>query len=183
MVLDLFLSSSPTTLRAFSISAPHASLCLSLTHSYFWLCFSLRWLLLFESTGPRVQAQQLWRRGLVAPRHVKSSWTRDQIHVSCTGRWMLYWATSEAQFITSLLLFFGIPSSYFSTLENLLSFILFLFPSLLLTYYYFFFLLFLRDSLPSSSHLFSVLGYNRSRDERKLLKLKWGSQRNGEKIN
>ena len=112
---------------------------------------------------------------------MESSWTRDQIHVSCTGRWMLYWATSEAQFITSLLLFFGIPSSYFSTLENLLSFILFLFPSLLLIYYYFFFVLFLRDSLPSSSHLFSVLGYNRSREERKLLKLKWGSQRNGEK--
>ena len=38
--------------------------------------------------------------------------------------------------------------------------ILFLFPFLLLIYYYFFFLLFLRDSLPSSSHLFPVLGYN-----------------------
>ena len=32
--------------------------------------------------------------GLVAPQHVGSSWTRDQTHVSCIGRKILYyWAT------------------------------------------------------------------------------------------
>ena len=34
--------------------------------------------------------QQLWRTGLAAPRHVGASWTRDQIRVFCTGRWVLY---------------------------------------------------------------------------------------------
>ena len=35
--------------------------------------------------------------GLVAPRHVVSFWTKDQTHVSCIGRWILYhWATREA---------------------------------------------------------------------------------------
>ena len=32
------------------------------------------------------QAQELCHTGLVAPRRVGSSWTRDQTHVSCTGR-------------------------------------------------------------------------------------------------
>ena len=36
--------------------------------------------------------------GLVAPRHVESSQTRDRTHVSCTGRQILYHsATREAQ--------------------------------------------------------------------------------------
>ena len=68
--------------------------------------FSLWWLLLFQSTGPRhagfsscgtwaqqlwltgsrVQAQQLWRTGLVAPRHVGSSRTRARTRVPCIGR-------------------------------------------------------------------------------------------------
>ena len=34
--------------------------------------------------------------GLVAPEHVKSSWTRDQIHVPCFGRQVLnHWITRE----------------------------------------------------------------------------------------
>ena len=78
--------------------------------------FSLRWLLLLQSTGSRhvgfsscgtwaqqlwlagsrVKAQQLWRTGLVAPQHVGSSWTRDQTHVPCVGRWILnHCATGE----------------------------------------------------------------------------------------
>ena len=40
--------------------------------------------------GSRAQAQQLSRMDLVAPRYVESSQTRDQIHVSCVGRWSLY---------------------------------------------------------------------------------------------
>ena len=32
-------------------------------------------------TGSRAQAQQLWRTGLVAPRHVGSSWARDQTRI------------------------------------------------------------------------------------------------------
>ena len=56
--------------------------------------FSLWWLLLLQSTGSRrlgfsscgTRAQQLWHTGLVAPRYVGSSRTRDQTHVSCIGR-------------------------------------------------------------------------------------------------
>ena len=33
----------------------------------------------------RAQAQRLWRMGLVAPRHVGSSQTRDGTHVPCIG--------------------------------------------------------------------------------------------------
>ena len=78
--------------------------------------FSLQWLLLLRSTGSRctgfsscgmwaqqlqlmgsrVQAQQLWRRGLVAPRHVGSSRTRARTRVPCIGRWILnHCATRE----------------------------------------------------------------------------------------
>ena len=47
--------------------------------------------------GSRAQAQQLWRTDLEAPWHAGSSWIRDQTHVSCIGRWILYhWATREA---------------------------------------------------------------------------------------
>ena len=79
--------------------------------------FSLRWLLLLRSTssrhagfsscgtwaqqlwlaGSRVQAQQLWRTGLVATRHVGSSWTRARICVPSIGRWIRnHCATREA---------------------------------------------------------------------------------------
>ena len=71
--------------------------------------FSLWWLLLLRSTGSRcagfsscgtrarqlwlagsrVQAQQLWHMGLVAPQHVGSSWTRTRTRVPCTGRQIL----------------------------------------------------------------------------------------------
>ena len=34
--------------------------------------------------GSRAPAQQLWPTGLVAPCHMRSSWTRDQTHVSCS---------------------------------------------------------------------------------------------------
>ena len=67
--------------------------------------FSLRWLLLLQSTGyrragfsscsawaqqlwlagSRAQAQQLWCTGLVAPRHVGSSRTRAQTRVPCVA--------------------------------------------------------------------------------------------------
>ena len=39
-----------------------------------------------QLTGSRAQAQQLWCRGLAVPQHVRSSQTRDQTHVPCTGR-------------------------------------------------------------------------------------------------
>ena len=43
-----------------------------------------------------MRAQWLWRTGPAAPRHVGSSWTRAQTHVSCIGRWILnHCATSE----------------------------------------------------------------------------------------
>ena len=76
-------------------------------YSSLWCAgFSLRWLLLLRSTGPRLpgfsscsaraqqlwllgsraQAQQLWCTGLVAPRHVGPSQTRAGTHVPCIGR-------------------------------------------------------------------------------------------------
>ena len=79
--------------------------------------FLLQWLLLLRSTGSRCvgfsscgmraqqlqlmgsreQAQQLWRTGLVTPRHVGSSQTRAQTCVPCTGRRILkHCATREA---------------------------------------------------------------------------------------
>ena len=71
--------------------------------------FLLLWLLLLQSTGsrhagfsncsmwaqelwltgPRVQAHYLWLMGLVVPRHVGSSRTRDRTRVPCIGRWIL----------------------------------------------------------------------------------------------
>ena len=67
--------------------------------------FSLRWLLLLRSTGTRregfsscgARAQQLWRTGLVAPRHVGFSWSRARTCVPCVGRRILnHCATREA---------------------------------------------------------------------------------------
>ena len=78
--------------------------------------FSLRWLLLLQSTGSRrtgfssrgtraqqlwllgsrAQAQQLWRMGLVALWHVGSSRTRARTHVPYIGRRILnHCATRE----------------------------------------------------------------------------------------
>ena len=38
----------------------------------------------------------MWSMGLVAPRHVESSQTRDQIRVPCIGRQILnHWTTRE----------------------------------------------------------------------------------------
>ena len=49
------------------------------------------------SQGSRAQAQSCYT-GLVALWHVGSSCTRDQTHVSCIGRWILYHsATRKAQ--------------------------------------------------------------------------------------
>ena len=60
--------------------------------------FSLRWLLLLRSTGSRAQAQQPWRTGPAAPRHVGSSRIRARTRVSCTGRRALnHCTTREAQ--------------------------------------------------------------------------------------
>ena len=59
--------------------------------------------------GSRAQAQQLWRTGLVAPRPVGSSWTRDRICVHCIGTWILnYCATRE------------VPKLYFKKRSRLL---------------------------------------------------------------
>ena len=58
--------------------------------------FSLQWLLLLQSMGCRAQAQQLRLMGLVAPKPVESSWSRDQTRVPCPGRWILnHWITKE----------------------------------------------------------------------------------------
>ena len=51
--------------------------------------FSLQWLLLLGGTGPSVQGLSSCGRGLVAPRHVESSWTSDQTLVPCISRQIL----------------------------------------------------------------------------------------------
>ena len=73
--------------------------------------FSLQWLLLLQSTGSRhkgfsncgMQAQQLWCKGLVAPRHVGFSRTRDRTCVPCIGRQILnHCATREVPELPTL---------------------------------------------------------------------------------
>ena len=55
----------------------------------------------FSSWGSQTlehRFSRLWCMGLVAPRHMGSSWSTDGTNVSCIGRWILYhWATREAQ--------------------------------------------------------------------------------------
>ena len=67
--------------------------------------FSLRWLLLLWSMGSRCagfsscgsRASVLWHTGLVAPRHVGSSWTRARTRVPCIGgRILNHCSTKEA---------------------------------------------------------------------------------------
>ena len=67
--------------------------------------FSLRWLPLLQSIGSRVHRiqqcgswaleNQLWYTGLVGSWCVGSSWIRDQTHISCVGRWILYHCTTR----------------------------------------------------------------------------------------
>ena len=48
----------------------------------------------FHSCG--TWAQQLWRAGTVALRHIGSSWTRDRTHVPCIDRWILnHWTAKN----------------------------------------------------------------------------------------
>ena len=105
--------------------------------------FSLRWLLLLRSTGSRhagvsscgtraqqlwlvgsrVQAQQLWHTGLVAPRHVGSSRTRARTRVPCVGRQVLnHCTTREALLLQILILHVIIPiiHCYYLYLVNFL---------------------------------------------------------------
>ena len=54
--------------------------------------------LVAEHRLPDAQAQQLWRTGPAAPRHVGSSQTRARTRVPCIGRQILnHCATREAQ--------------------------------------------------------------------------------------
>ena len=80
---------------------------------YFWLCWVfvvVRGLLIVVASRCRAQAvgctgfsscrawAQWWHLGLVALRHVESSWIRDHKHVPCIGRGILnHWTTMEGQ--------------------------------------------------------------------------------------
>ena len=57
--------------------------------------------------GSRAQAQELWRTGLVALRHVRSSWTRDRTRVPCIGRQILNHCVTRE-----------VPGCYFITLKK-----------------------------------------------------------------
>ena len=67
--------------------------------------FSLQWLILLPSMDFKMGGLQvLWRTGLVALRHVGSSWIKDWTHIPCTGRWILnHWATREVMRHLSLI--------------------------------------------------------------------------------
>ena len=56
------------------------------------------WILGWEGfSSCHTWAQSLWPTGLIAPRHVGSSWNRDRTRVSYTGRQILYhWDTRGA---------------------------------------------------------------------------------------
>ena len=101
--------------------------------------FSLLWLLLLQSTGSRcagfsscgmraqqlwlagsrAQAQQLWRKGFVAPRHVGSSRTRARTRVPCIGRWILnHCATREVPRMIFLREYISSPTVYQPKQQN-----------------------------------------------------------------
>ena len=53
----------------------------------------------FFSCSQRGLLLQLWCAGLVATQNVGSSWTKDQTHVPCIGKWILnQWTTRDVQF-------------------------------------------------------------------------------------
>ena len=64
------------------------------------------WAQSLQLPGSRAQAQWFWHTGLGASQHVGSSQIRDQTHVSCTGRQILYhWASRD--FLLLLFWFLG----------------------------------------------------------------------------
>ena len=65
-------------------------------------CSEQRLLLWFP--GSRVQTQLLWLTGVVAPRLVGSSQTRDQTHVPFIGKWILNLWTTKASPLNLLLI-------------------------------------------------------------------------------
>ena len=73
-------------------------------YSWLWCVgFSLRWLLLRRSTDSRPRTQESRPTGLIVPRHVESSQTRDETQVPCTARWILsYWTTTEAPVMATI---------------------------------------------------------------------------------
>ena len=84
--------------------------------------FSLWWLFLVWSTGSRAcRLQYLCPMGLVAPRHVKSSWTRDRTCVPCIGWQILNHRTTQGSLKKILLKLIALVSLY--CLKNVASII------------------------------------------------------------
>ena len=83
---------------------------------------------LVEGMGSRMCGLQwLWHMGLVAWRHVGSSWTRDRMHVSCTGRKILnHWPPGMSMLLLSIpempgyrfFFFFGILEIFLCSLDT-----------------------------------------------------------------
>ena len=71
-----------------------------------WCKGFLLWLLLLWGTGPRHAGFSSCHTGLVALRHVGSSWTEDWTRVPCIGRqFLIHCVTREVLFIYS----FSVP--------------------------------------------------------------------------
>ena len=105
---------SPSLLSIYDIISGLFANCYSDWHEMTHDCSFVLYFLLFSAgehlsfaSGPSkrascpTQAQRLWRTGLVAPKHVEYSWTRDQVHVPGTVRWILHhWVTRLFSFFS-----------------------------------------------------------------------------------
>ena len=98
-VLSLSLCSRENCTWAFSSCSKQELLLIAVlvSHCYSYSCCGAQALEhRLKKKKKRTQAQYLCCLGLVAPRHVVSSQTRDQTCVPCIGRWILYhWTPRE----------------------------------------------------------------------------------------
>ena len=86
--------------------------------------------------GSRAQAHQLWCRGLVAPWHVESSWTRARTHVPWIGRRILNHCTTREVLLVFL------KNEFWCCWFSLLHVHFFYFQNFYMYYFLFFFILF-----------------------------------------
>ena len=63
--------------------------------------------------GLGMLAQQLWFTGLVTLQHVEFSWTRNQTHISCTGRFLTTGSPGKSSLqLLNIFLFWAPPFCY-----------------------------------------------------------------------
>ena len=70
--------------------------------------------------GSRAQAQWLWHMGLVALQQMRSSQTRDQTHIFCIGRWILYHRANREALKSAFLPAYQCTETEYIKLANLI---------------------------------------------------------------